>query len=800
MRGKLLLCILAPLYSTLFLFVGQAQGGKIYVPEDERKLAGAVAVSSAGDTIAVALGHLDSLFVPLQMKIGVRIEPDSATGSGAILVTSFADTAVVFPSGTYSGQTSICGLSIVMTTGGAFTCGVLVGGASGTGALAVEDCHITGAMYSHSGIVVLSGNSDVTVARNTIQGFYFYALELVGAGSNVILEDNVLVGNTTGGILLWGGAPVIEGNTIMDNGWGIAADDDWESCPTVTRNLVVDNSVGIGFLGNCDGCSASIYYNNAYGNSTLDYDSTSCYLGDNLSEDPGLCDGAITFHVNSVCLPQNNAWDVQIGYPAGIACASGDLDNSVTLDASTTAGSEVLVTSDFRVPSGKALTIGSGVTVEFDDSDESNLGSDSDLNELIVQGELTVNGASGSPVQFTSSQASPAEGDWWGIYATSAATVDISHASIRYSVYGVAANGSPTVDVEYSTLEQNEDYDIFYGASGGTMNLTASHNAINVGGGTGVLVWDAPSGGTISSNTITGNSSSSNGIQTGHMGDGASPAITGNAISGVSNGAAVEVTSGSPTLTQNELEDCKQGVKVSAGNPLIGTSSSSSDNLIHDNTTGILSTCSGVGNCPNCASTAPVIRNNQIYSNTYGVTREKKGEPNLGTDGSTNAGKNSIHDNTTYCIWNRTTCDTIQAQGNWFGGDCSTPPACSSGLVSLGNYLCSEPADEGIAVEPVPEPGFPGLRVQGVWPNPSRAGVTVRFETGKDAGSVAVSIFDVAGRLVRDLGQQQYGTGVHDVAWDGTTDGGLKAPNGLYFVRVAADGQVQSTSKVLVAR
>jgi len=66
-------------------------------------------------------------------------------------------------------------------------------------------------------------------------------------------------------------------------------------------------------------------------------------------------------------------------------------------------------------------------------------------------------------------------------------------------------------------------------------------------------------------------------------------------------------------------------------------------------------------------------------------------------------------------------------------------------------------------------------------PNPTRAPLALDFAMPR-AGAVTLTVYDVAGRLVRhtDVGMRQAGS--HHVAWDGADTWGRRAPSGVYFV------------------
>lgn len=74
----------------------------------------------------------------------------------------------------------------------------------------------------------------------------------------------------------------------------------------------------------------------------------------------------------------------------------------------------------------------------------------------------------------------------------------------------------------------------------------------------------------------------------------------------------------------------------------------------------------------------------------------------------------------------------------------------------------------------------------GVYPNPFSSSVRVVFGE-KGAGAGEVVIFDVRGRVVReiDLGDL---AGVSEIEWDGRDGGGRVVSSGVYFCRISGDG------------
>lgn len=75
------------------------------------------------------------------------------------------------------------------------------------------------------------------------------------------------------------------------------------------------------------------------------------------------------------------------------------------------------------------------------------------------------------------------------------------------------------------------------------------------------------------------------------------------------------------------------------------------------------------------------------------------------------------------------------------------------------------------------------------FPNPTPGTATLSFALPGDSGPAEISIFDVAGHLVRVLtGTGGFG-GRGSVRWDGRNERGVLAPSGVYFIRLTAAGR-----------
>jgi hypothetical protein len=103
----------------------------------------------------------------------------------------------------------------------------------------------------------------------------------------------------------------------------------------------------------------------------------------------------------------------------------------------------------------------------------------------------------------------------------------------------------------------------------------------------------------------------------------------------------------------------------------------------------------------------------------------------------------------------------------------------------------------GVSVPP-PAP----FELLGNNPNPFNRHTTIRFRMDAP-GNVRLSVYDVNGRLIRNLADGWRDVGQHAVAWDGRTVSGRPARVGLYFCRIEFTGSTASasqTQKLLVMR
>ncbi|MFT3710805.1 MAG: NosD domain-containing protein [Archangium sp.] len=149
------------------------------------------------------------------------------------------------------------------------------------------------------------------------------------------------------------------------------------------------------------------------------------------------------------------------------------------INSNTTWSGTVTVDRDVVVNPGVTLTVNAGTTINIATSDAANLGANTSRVELIVQGTLTVNGTSGSPVVFTSTGS--AANSWVGIRVDAGGAATITSATIEEATQAIDATGNATLTG--STLKTNS-----YGVrvNGGTTQITGSFFQSNTYGIYGV--------------------------------------------------------------------------------------------------------------------------------------------------------------------------------------------------------------------------------------------------------------------------------------------------------------------------
>jgi hypothetical protein len=82
-------------------------------------------------------------------------------------------------------------------------------------------------------------------------------------------------------------------------------------------------------------------------------------------------------------------------------------------------------------------------------------------------------------------------------------------------------------------------------------------------------------------------------------------------------------------------------------------------------------------------------------------------------------------------------------------------------------------------------------------PNPMRSRTAIRYVLPKP-GAATLAVFDVNGRLVRELASGVQAAGEHAIEWDGRDVNGVETASGVYFYNLVTPGETLKRKLVVV--
>lgn len=85
-----------------------------------------------------------------------------------------------------------------------------------------------------------------------------------------------------------------------------------------------------------------------------------------------------------------------------------------------------------------------------------------------------------------------------------------------------------------------------------------------------------------------------------------------------------------------------------------------------------------------------------------------------------------------------------------------------------------------------------------VYPNPFSNSTTVSFSLQQQQ-KVSIQVFDLEGRLIKTLVNEQMPAGVHQITWNATNESGSMIANGIYYLKLNA-GNYSETKKLSVIK
>ena len=118
------------------------------------------------------------------------------------------------------------------------------------------------------------------------------------------------------------------------------------------------------------------------------------------------------------------------------------------------------------------------------------------------------------------------------------------------------------------------------------------------------------------------------------------------------------------------------------------------------------------------------------------------------------------------------------------------------GLVRDDTYSLFFGDVTAVAVDPF-ESAPAAVTLHAAYPNPFRAQATIAFDVARPREG-RVAVYDVHGRLVRELRRGLLPEGSSSVRWDGTDDRGVMVAAGAYFYRIESEGIAQTRKVVLL--
>jgi len=90
------------------------------------------------------------------------------------------------------------------------------------------------------------------------------------------------------------------------------------------------------------------------------------------------------------------------------------------------------------------------------------------------------------------------------------------------------------------------------------------------------------------------------------------------------------------------------------------------------------------------------------------------------------------------------------------------------------------------------------------YPNPFNPSTTIKFQLPEKNGTSAVRtvlrIYDILGRLVRTLVDEDLAPGFYTKSWDGLNETGVRISTGVYFYSITAASDFRRTKKMLLLK
>ncbi len=115
-------------------------------------------------------------------------------------------------------------------------------------------------------------------------------------------------------------------------------------------------------------------------------------------------------------------------------------------------------------------------------------------------------------------------------------------------------------------------------------------------------------------------------------------------------------------------------------------------------------------------------------------------------------------------------------------------------VTSLSPFVIGAVTTTGVDDTPAPS----SFALHANVPNPFNPVTTISYDIPAGGANVNISIYDVSGRLVRELVHEHRQAGVSSVQWNGEDDRGQRVSSGVYFYRMRAGDFVETKKMVLL--
>lgn len=478
----------------------------------------------------------------------------------------------------------------------------------------------------------------------------------------------------------------------------------------------------------------------------------------------------------------------------------GTIEENVTWSPSDTHDGVRYVSGDLTVAPGATLTILPGAIIRVASTDDFAGGADTTRIEFNVEGELVASGTEANPIVFESWHPQTTQ-DWVGFYFDSQSdggTFDhcvISRAEYAIESYvpltvtdtaidschyaGVVSQAGGAI-IENCTLVDPGFYGIFLATDTTVVRNTTVDNAV----GTALHIQSNAAATVRTSSLLNSDKGLYHSGSTRFVDIDSSCTFSGNAI-----GVHFYQTAWGSNLKRSTINsNTSAGVLCDASHPVIRW------NVLRYNNTAI--------SCTNVAS--PLIQENSIRNSTIGIMAGLDAEPNIGVYPTT--GGNTIAYSSGYHVKNYHVGYLVKAENNCWNmqeedsTNCMPKAGKIYGSVDTDHATCCEVSLSSLAeIAPPPEPERTvrtGLTA--IVPNPFNPQTTIHYSLASPA-IVKICVYDVAGRLARELVHGMKVAGDHAEVWDGMNRRGAPVASGIYFVKMEV-GHQRFTMKTILLK